>query len=141
MKLIVGTLIALGMAQGVAAKPTDTTLCAVVHDPRAFDGKIVRFRAGVLTDWTHATVLVHTGCKHGIELSSTERLTREQSDAFDSAVGNPMTGGYDRTAMATFIGKFSWKPTEQGGNFQNAFQFDAYAVQTIKVYPRRSPRP
>ena len=28
-----------------------TSLCAVVAKPEAFNGKLVRFRAGVVTDW------------------------------------------------------------------------------------------
>lgn len=132
--------IALAIAQSVSPRPTETALCAIVQTPRAFDGKVVRFRAGVLTDWRHGTVLVHAGCKGGIELSSTEGVPHEQSNALDSAVGNPMTGGYDRTAMATFTGKFSWKRGKQEGWLQNPLQFDAYAIQTIKIYPRRRTR-
>lgn len=65
----------------------DTTLCALVHRPDAFDGKMVRFRAGVLTDWDQGTVLVHTGCKGGVQLHSTDAVPAEQSQALDKAVG------------------------------------------------------
>lgn len=129
------------MAQSLSAEPIATTICAIVRTPRAFDGKVVRFRAGVWTDWHHGTFLVHDGCKSGIALLSTEAVPHYQSDALDSAVGNPMTGGNDRMAMATFTGKFSWKPGKRGGWLQNPTrQFDAYAIRSIKVYSRRMTR-
>jgi hypothetical protein len=127
------------MAAGLSNGPAvvDTTLCAVVAKPKAFSGKVVRFRAGVFTDWQHGTVLVHSGCQRGIELSSTDGVPSDQSKAFDEAVGTSLDGGRDRTAMATFTGHFSFHPGARQGAFDNPLKFNAGRIEDIKTYHKR----
>ena len=89
--------IAATLLSASTPNPVQTTLCAVVRSPQTYNGKVIRFRAGVLTDWHHGTVLVHSHCRNGVELTSTDEATPQQSQALDTAIGTPMDGGYDRT--------------------------------------------
>src|SRR4051794_7590269 len=133
MAVLLASLASILAALSTTSAAVETTLCAVVARPEAFNGKLVRFRAGVLTDWQHATVLVHSGCERGIELSSTNAVPTDESQAFDEAVGNPFDGGRDRTAMATFTGRFSLPPGQPEGAFDNSFKFSAERIQRVQV--------
>ncbi len=140
MKLFFASVVALVTVHQASAAQTDTTVCAIVQNPRAFNGKSVRFRADVLTDWRHGTVLIDSNCKVGITLSSTTSVPQDQADALVRGVGHPMDGGRNRTATATFTGTFSWKPfapDERQHSFQNAFNFDARSVHDIETRPRQ----
>lgn len=134
-------VLALGLSatttESAEADPGVATLCAVLHHPKWFDGKLISFRAGVLTDWRHGTVLIHSGCRGGIELSSTDHAKPEQAEALDRAVGTPLDGGWDRTAMATFTGRFYLRTGPRQSAFDNVFKFDAHSIEKIQTYPRR----
>lgn len=135
---LIAAALALAATSGVARPdPVETTLCAVVRNPKAYDGKVITIRAGVLTDWHHGTVLIHSGCKHGIELSSTEEAELEQAEALDKAVGTPMDGGYDRTTMATLTGLFFLRRGKPVGAFDNPLKFVVNRIEAIQTYPRR----
>jgi hypothetical protein len=137
---MIAPLFALAAAASSASIPVDTTLCAIVQNPKAFNGKVVRLRAGVLTDWHHGMALIHSGCSGAIQLGSIDAVPSKQSEAFDTTVGTPMNGGYERTAMATFTGRISWKSASEQGWFNNPLKLDAHLIESVKVYPRKQPR-
>lgn len=120
--------------------PLNTTVCAVVQNPRAFNQKVVRFRAGVLTDWQHGIALIHSGCRGAIQLGSIDAVPAKQSRAFDRAVGTPLNPGLDHTAMATFTGRISWNPTDKPRYFDNPLKLDARRIENLKIYPRNHAR-
>jgi len=121
-------------------RPVDTTACAIVQNPQAFNRKVVRFRAGVMTDWHHGIALFHSGCGGAIQLGSTDAVPPKQSHAFDKAVGTRLDQGFDRTAMATFTGRISWKRQAERGWFDNPLKLEAHLIENVKVYPRKRPR-
>jgi hypothetical protein len=125
-------------AAGTAIMPT--SLCALVAGPEAFDGKLVRFRAGVLTDWHHGTLLVHSGCQGGVELTSTDQVPSGESEALDRAVGVPLDGGRDRTAMATFTGYFSIRPSKPLPASDIELKFSATRIECVVIYPKEQQR-
>lgn len=137
--MVVGFL-AFAAALDTRLATIETTLCAIVERPQAFTGRVVRFRAGVLTDWHHGTVLVHSGCKRGIALTSTDGVLSDQTKALNEAVGTPLDGGPDRTAMATFTGHFSVRSGERQDAFDNPLRLDARLIQQIKAYPKARAR-
>lgn len=130
-------LVAL-VAVHVAAVPVDTTVCDVLANPSAFDGKLVRFRAGVLTEWHHGIALMGRDCQGAIQLASTGAVPAEQTEAFDAAVGTPLKGGFDRTAVATFTGRISWKPRKERAYMDNPLKLAAHLIHQIEVSPRWS---
>jgi hypothetical protein len=128
----------LPVSPSQAAEATHTQLCKVVARPAAYGGKRVTFDADILTDWQHGIVLTDRGCKGGVQLTSTDAVSDAQNAALDDAVGMPLTGGYTRTARATFTGKFYWKPARAGQQtqFYNARQFMAEAVTNVSTQQR-----
>jgi len=140
LAFIVASIVAFAAPLPAGPIIVETTLCAVMARPEAFNGRLVRFRAGVMTDWQHATVLVHSGCQHGMALSSTNAVPSNESQNYDEAVGTPLTGGRDRTVMATFTGRFSLRGSERQGAFDNSFEFNAQRIQHVEVYPKKHAR-
>jgi hypothetical protein len=116
----------------------ETALCAIVQNPQAFADREVQFRAGVLTDWQHGTVLIHSSCGRGIQLATTDSVPHEESAALDRAVGTPLDGGRERTTMATFTGRFLWTNRNREHNFDNPLKLEARRIERIKLYPRLS---
>lgn len=129
----VAAAFALAALQTVA-NPVGTTVCGVLANPSAFDGKVVRFRAGVRTDWTHGMYLIDRGCKGAIQLVSIEAVEPNTEKAFDEAVGTELNGGFKRTAVATFTGLISWKPEAPVGELRyNPIKFVAHVIQEVEV--------
>lgn len=136
MTILLASVSAL-MAAIATPAAVETTLCALVERPDVFDGKMVRFRAGVLTDWHHGMLLVHSGCKRGVKLVSTDAVPFDQSKALDEAVGTPLDGGADRTAMATFTGHFSARTGKQRHARNGLLTFKAERIEAVQVYRRK----
>lgn len=132
----------LGVAAIVSPTPSprDTTVCAVVQNPQAFNRKLVRFRADVLTDWHHGIALIQSGCRGAIQLGSVDAVPPKQSQDFDQAVGTRLNPGVDRTATATFTGRISWKPHAEPGWFDNPLRLEAHLIEAVNVHPREQPR-
>ena len=132
----VAPLIALVAVQA-GLSPVETTVCNVIANPSAFDGKLVRFRAGVATDWTHGMFLMDRSCEGRIQLSFMNAVPVDEAKAFDKAVGTELNGGFDRTAVATFTGHISWKPKNDDDDFRyNAFKFKPQQINQIEVSRR-----
>ena len=122
------------IAEGSPPKPIDAPLCAITRSPMAYNGKIVRFRAAVLTDWHHGIQLFVEGCRGGIQLASTDHAPAVEGHALDAAIGTPLNGGYDRTAVATFTGRIMWRRrTRQAPFFYNPLAVDAYRISSIET--------
>jgi hypothetical protein len=125
----------------VSAKPVEASLCSISRDPMAYNGKVVRFRAAVLTDWHHGIQLFAKGCRGGVQLASTDSAPAADGRALDVAVGTPLNGGYDRTVVATFIGRIMWRPrTKQTPRFYNPLAIDVQRITDIKTGPKINPR-
>lgn len=138
MRSIIAALSVLLPSVSSAAEPIHTQLCRLVANPVPFAGKRVTFEANVLTDWRHGTVLTDSQCKRGIELTSTDAVPEAENAALGVAVGTPLTGGYDRSARATFTGVFYWKPApvDQQAQFYNPRQFTAENITDVSVRQR-----
>lgn len=136
MKLLLAIILALVAAPAAFASPVETTVCEIVQNPGKFNGKTVRLRADVSTDWQHFTALVEEGCQRDIALGYAEAMPREQQEALDRAIGAPMD---ERVASATFTGKYLWKPfapEERQHLFQTEHIFIADLAHDIKVRPQ-----
>jgi len=135
--LAVGAAVLIACSETQSARdPLDTTVCAVLADPSAFSGKLVRFRAGVLTDWHHGIALLDRSCRGAIQLSSTDAVSIQQSEALDAAVGTLVNGGPNRTAVATFTGRVSWESQKSNDYMDNPLKLDAHVIERIEVSPR-----
>ena len=139
MAVLLASLASLMVATIATPVAVETTLCALVASPKAFDGKVVRFRAGVLTDWHHGMLLVHSGCQRGVKLTSTDAVPSHQSKALDEAVGTPLDGA-ERTAMATFTGHFSVSTGERQHARNSLLMFNAERIEGVQVYRRKERR-
>lgn len=134
--LLTVTLSSIGSAP---QKAVEAPLCAIVLNPHAYSGRIVRFRAAVLTDWHHGIVLFSQNCRGGIQLASTDDAPPAEAAALDDAVGTPLNGGYDRTAVATFTGRIEWRQRSPRPHFYNPLAITVYRVSRVKVQPRMRP--
>jgi hypothetical protein len=129
------------LTRTVSAEPVAATLCSIAHNPMAYNGKVVRLRAAVLTDWHHGIQLFVKGCRGGVQLASTDAAPAADARALDAAIGTPLNGGYDRTVVATFIGRIVWRPrTSQTAHFHNAQAIDVQRITDIKTGPVIRPR-
>jgi hypothetical protein len=125
----------------VSAKPVASSLCSISRNPLAYNGTVVRFRAAVLTDWHHGIQLFVKGCRGGVQLASTDAAPAADGRALDVAIGTPLDGGYDRTVVATFIGRIMWRPrTKLRPHFYNPLAIDVYRITDIETGPIIKPR-
>lgn len=137
--VLAASVISGASADGLKAR--ETSLCQIVHKPMSYNGKVVRFRAGVLTDWHHGIQLFIKGCRGGVQLISTDAAPQSEALALDQAIGNPLNGGYDRTVFAMFTGRIVWRPrTSKTPQFYNPLAVDAYRITGIQIRPHTSPR-
>ena len=63
-----------------------------------------------------------------------------ESKALDEAVGTPLDGGRERTAMATFTGRFSLRRSEPQSAFDNQLKFSAERIERVDVYGKKHRR-
>ena len=129
---IFAALIVIASVQ-TADDAVDTTVCDIISNPKAFDGRLVRLRAGVQPAWPHGIYLIDQHCVGRIQLASTQAVPADQARAFDAAVGDEFTGGFDRTAVATFIGRVAWKPISGGQIHYNPFKVTVQQIHQIEV--------
>lgn len=129
------------IASGGSPNPVVASVCAITRNPMAYNGKVVRFRAAVLTDWHHGIQLFVKGCRGGIQLASTDTAPAAEARALDLAIGTPLNGGYDRTAAATFTGRIKWRQrTKQTPLFYNPLAVDVFRISSIETGPVIKPR-
>lgn len=127
------SLILLATVQS-AASPIETTLCAVLTEPSRFDGKVVRLRAGVSTDWTHGMYLIDLGCKGAIQVAELDAVSPAEKKFFDKAVGTELNGGFRRRAIATFTGRICWLPHTETDDFRyNPFRLSVQKIERVEV--------
>ena len=122
----------IGVAQTGQTRPVEASLCDIITNPVAYDGRVVRFRAAVLTDWKHRTILFSKSC-HGVIDIDDYRTPAAEAQTLSDAIGTPMGGGLDRTAIATFSGKLSYTPER----YPHIFAMVVYSVKDVEV---RRPR-
>ena len=122
------------IAEGGSPRPVEAPLCAITRNPMEYNGKVVRFRAAVLTDWHHGIQLFVKGCRGGIQLASTDAAPDAEGRALDVAIGTPLDGGRDRTALATFTGRIMWRQrTSQTPFFFNPLAIDVFRITNIET--------
>lgn len=92
-------------------EPIVTSLCDVVAHPEKFANKLVKFGASFVSDGLERSILVHAGCKVGIvPYPSADGRKRPDVEAFDKAIEAGAPGTADKVVVATFTGRFVWKP-------------------------------
>lgn len=129
------------IASGGPQNPLVVSVCDITRNPMAHNGKVVRFRAAVLTDWHHGIVLFVKGCRGGIQLASTDTAPAAETRALDLAIGTPLNGGHHRTAVATFTGRIKWRQrTKQTPFFYNPLAVDVFRISRIETGPVIGPR-
>jgi hypothetical protein len=75
LDLLLGAFASFSQAQ----KPTVTTLCSIVGNPKKFDGRLVQFAAYYESDGIERSVLVdEANCKWGIAPQFPEKLAGEE---------------------------------------------------------------
>jgi hypothetical protein len=89
-----------------ALQPIETTLCSVVGRPQEFACKRIRFRATLMTDCMHGSVLVNAGCERGIVPFDSADLTDPAINAFFYAACADSPIELDARRTATFTGRF-----------------------------------
>lgn len=121
--------------QAPVPEPVETTLCQVVTQPEAFACKRVRFRASVLSDCLHGTILVDNQCERGIALRAAQGVeNHEDMGALERALCAPgPTGTIDRErkVVATFAGRFVWQPHLQLGSRA----LEAESIERMAITP------
>lgn len=129
------------IASGGPPNPVVVSVCAITRNPMAYNGKVVRFRAAVLTDWHHGIQLFVKGCRGGIQLASTDNAPAAETRALDLAIGTPLNGGNDRTAVATFTGRIKWRQRpKQAPFFYNPLIVDVFRISSVETSPVIRPR-
>jgi hypothetical protein len=133
MDMSLATLLLLATVQS-AASPIEATLCDVLAEPSTFDGKVVRLRAGVSTDWTHGMYLIDLGCKGAIQVADLDAISPAEKKTFEKAVGTELNRGFRRTAIATFTGRISWRPHTETDDFRyNPFRLSVQKIERVEV--------
>jgi hypothetical protein len=95
-------------AQTSLDKPLHTTVCQIAKHCGPYDGKIVRFRASVLSDWFENIILSDPACEGGVmPLFSEEALEKRDVLAFHNELLKGKPGDLDLLITATFTGRIS----------------------------------
>ena len=94
--------------------PAFTSLCDIVARPAAYDGKVVRIRASVLSDGIERTVLTDLDCPGlGIVPESVGPMSKVPGmSELQNAIYRGVPGTTDKHIEATFTGAFDWRPTQ-----------------------------
>jgi len=90
-------------------EPIETTICAIVEDPGAFDKKVVRVAATFQSDGVEHSSLMDPACS-----KTTVAITSGPSDvaahsALTAAVFNGRPGTFGKEIRGVFIGRFTWQ--------------------------------
>ncbi len=92
-----------------AQPPIDTTLCAIIANPKHFDHKLVRFSAHYESDgMEHSALVDEAHCKWGIAPHFPEQL--KGGDQLDRALWMDHPGTDDKIISATWTGVFRYHP-------------------------------
>jgi hypothetical protein len=111
--------------------PIETTICAIVADPAAFDKKVVRVSATFQSDGIEHSSLMDRACS-----KTTVAITSGPSDdaahsALSSAVFNGRPGTFEKEIRGIFIGRFTW----QKGKLPSR-RIDLVTASDITMTPR-----
>ncbi len=95
----------------VSSGPIATTLCEIVAHPEEFADKLVRFKAYFESDGMDHSILVQPGCQRGIvPYPAADGKKRADVQRFEEAIDAGAPGTADKIVVATFTGRFVWKP-------------------------------
>ncbi|KJV36396.1 hypothetical protein VI08_04540 [Luteibacter yeojuensis] len=81
-----------------AEPPVSTTFCAVQADPAAFAHRRVFFRAEVMSDGIHRTIITDPACSGGMGID--DNSAEKAMDALNDAVLSGIPGTIDKTLQA-----------------------------------------
>ena len=116
------------------AEPIEVGLCYVVSRPQEFACRRVRFRATVLSDCMHGTLLTDSRCERGILPEVSQRGDRTVEPFLESICAE-MPSSLDVMRMATFTGYFRLRER----NTATIFVLDVESVQGIRISPKHRP--
>ena len=113
------------------AEPIEIGLCDIVSRPQEFACRRVRFRATVLSDCMHGTLLTDSRCERGIG----PEVSPDAGDAVESFFEDicaELPIAIDVTRRATFTGRFRLRER----NAATIFVIDVESVRNIKISPQ-----
>jgi len=118
-------------------KPFETTVCNLVAHCKGLNGRRVKFRASVMSDWFEHTALVDPKCKRGIVPRTSDGADkRPDVDAFNRALEQGKPGTTDLSITATFTGRFSCQPTSPSPSNRRVIEIEEVeALEVTKAEP------
>jgi hypothetical protein len=123
----------------VQEKPIETTVCQLVSGCSAFNGKRVRFRASVESDWFEHTALVDQKCDRGVVPETSEEADkRPDVTAFNRAMAQGKPGTTDLHINAIFTGRFFCRQPSIGSQARRIIEIDkldSLEVTRTKIGP------
>lgn len=134
--LIAALALTLGLQTAPSEEPLATTVCEIIADPSAFNGRRVAVEGYYRTDWHHGALLVGEDCRRGIfigpERGSEAALDFAQVYALQGQQLNP--NAVRMSVLATFV----YDPTETG-TFALTHVFRVYDVVELEIDPALIP--
>jgi hypothetical protein len=110
MRLVVAACLAVASAACSVAHeaPTEISLCRVLAEPPAYDGKLITMRASVESDGQHLTLLTDATCSgSGIGLVVENEIANgEAASAISKALAEQRFGAPSKQISGTFTGIF-----------------------------------
>lgn len=110
MRLVAAALMVLMSAACSVAHeaPAEISLCRVVAEPSAYDGKLITMRASVESDGQHLTLLTDATCSgSGIGLVVENEIANgEAASAISKAIAEQRFGAPRKQISGTFTGIF-----------------------------------
>jgi hypothetical protein len=92
-----------------AEKPIETTICAIVADPSAFDKKVVRLTAVFQSDGFEHSSIVDPACSKTTVAIASGPSDEAAHRALTAAVFNGQPGTFDKEIRGVFVGRFTWQ--------------------------------
>jgi hypothetical protein len=90
-------------------EPIRTNVCAIVHNPTKFNGKLVSFGAFYESDGIeHSILLDEASCRWGIAPIFPQKLPGE--DELENALFMDYPGTRNKVIHATWMGRFRYRP-------------------------------
>jgi hypothetical protein len=125
-------------AQTNLDKPMNTTICKIVIHCGTYDGKIVRFRASVWSDWFEKIALSDPKCDGGIiPLVSQKSLEKPDVQAYYNEVVKGKPGDWDLLITATFTGRLICESNSPKYTGHRIIQIDK--VENLEVKRTENP--
>jgi hypothetical protein len=109
--------------------PIETALCEVVSHPQRFLCSRIRFRATLLSDCMHGSVLIDDRCERGIVPLDVPKADPAVDTFFSGACARPINFDVKRTAM--FTGRFRLRLRDD----RTIYTVGIEAVESARISP------